>query len=244
MNCNKSFFGLFLAALIILPGCMRVPTYQCKPLKLANNHCVYRDTEKNVIVQTKLLSKEDKSALFGDRSASIHNNDIQVIHLSINNLSNVKYLLSPADIDLPIMSCRDVEKLMKTSSVGRFTRGIGFGAVGAGAIGWGVTGPMLCDSIAIAYVCLPLGVVAATAALTFFGKSIKSMIMNRRISKDLKEKMLHDKANINSGDHYEGLIFVKSLDYTPQFSVQLREKNNRTHSITFDVDLRQNEQKE
>jgi hypothetical protein len=246
MNCNKSFFGLFLVALILLPGCMRVPTYQCKPLKLASDHCVYHGTANNVIVQTKLLSREDKNALFGDRSASIHNNDIQVIHLSINNLSNVKYLLSPADIDLSIMSCRDVEKLMKTNSVGKLA-----GSTVSGAFSWsfGATavfaiGDLGVSSVPVAAAILAPSVVCASIALILFGKSIKSMVMNRRISKDLKEKMLHKKVTINSGDHYEGLIFVRSADYKPEFSVTMHEKGSTKNTVTFDVDLRQNEQKE
>ncbi len=241
MNCSKSFLGLFLAALVLLPGCMRVPTYTSRSLQSVSNHCAHRDTEKNVIVQTKLLSKEDTITLFGDRSASLSNNDIQTMHLSIHNVSDVKYILSPADVDLTTISHQDVAKTMKTSSASSFGKGVISGAAGAGAIGWGVTGSMLCDSIMIAYVCLPLGAMAAGLTFVFFGSSIKSMVMNRRVSKDLKEKILHKKVTINSGDHYEGLMFVKSSDYTPQFAVTMHEKDNKKNTLTFDVDLRKTE---
>ncbi len=241
MKNNKSFLGLFVAALVLLPGCMRVPTYKSRPLQSVSNHCAHHDTEKNVIVQAKLLSQEDKRALFGDRSTSFNNNDIQVIRLSINNVSDVKYLLSPADIDLSIIPYHDVAQLMKTSSASSLGKGVISGAAGAGAIGWGVTGPMLCQSMTIAYVCIPLGAVAAVLTFAFFGSSIKSMIMNRRISKDLREKALHNKVIITSGGHYEGLIFVNSIDYKSQFSITMHEKCNKKNSVIFDVDLKDNE---
>jgi hypothetical protein len=243
MNCNKSFFGFFLAALVFLPGCIKVPTYQRKPFQSESDHCVYRDTKKDVIVQTKLLSKEDENVFFGDRSAWIHNNDIQVIHLSVDNVSNVKYLLSPADIDLLVMSCRDIEKLMKTNSVGKLA-----GSTVSGLLSWSfgstaifVIGDMGIASGFVAAALLVPGVVCANVALILFGKSIKSMVMNRRISKDLKEKMLHKKVTINSGDHYEGLIFVRSADYKPEFTMTLHEKDNKKNILTFDVDLKNNE---
>jgi hypothetical protein len=246
MKNNKSFFGLFVAALVLLPGCMRVPTYKSRPLQSVSNHCVHRDTEKNVIVQAKLLSREDKKTLFGDRSRLIRDNDIQVIHLSINNLSNVKYLFSPVDIDLSVMSCRDVEKLMKTSSVSKLA-----GSTVSGVFSWssGVTaafviGDMSIASIPVLVVFLAPSVICAGIASVLFGKSIKSMVMNRRISKDLREKTLHKKVIINSGGRYEGLIFVRSIDYKPQFNVAMHEKGNSKNILTFDVDLNQNEQKE
>jgi hypothetical protein len=240
MENNKSFLGLFLAVLVLLPGCMHVPTYKSRPLQSVRDHCVHRDGENNVIVQAKVLSKEEQSTLFGDRSAFIHDNDIQVIHLAVHNSSNEKYSFSPADIDFSTISCRDVEKLMKTSSASSFGRGVISGVAGTGAIGWGITGPMLCQSMAIAYVFLPFGIVAAGLTFVFFGSSIKSMVMNKRISKDLKEKMLHKKIILNSGDHYDGLIFVTSSDYKPQFSISMHEKGNKKNSVTFGVDLRKN----
>jgi len=237
MKNNKSFLGLFLAILVLLPGCIHVPTYKRRSLQSVSDKCAYRGAEKNVIMKAKLLSREDKSALFGRHSRLIHDNDIQVMYLSIHNLSNVSYLFSPVDIDLSMMSSHDVAQLMKTSSVSRLAKGTALGAVGAGAIGWGVTGPMLCQSMAIAYVCLPLGAVAATASLVLFGTSIKSIIMNKRIRKDITEKTVHKKVIINSGEQYEGLIFIKSSDYTPQFAVTLHEQDNIKNSIVFDVDL-------
>jgi hypothetical protein len=245
MNYNKSFFGLFLAALVLLPGCMHVPTYKRRSLQSVSSHSVHRDTENNVIVQAKLLSQEDKTVLFGDRGASLNNNDIQVIHLSVDNESDAKYMLSPADIDFSVMSCRDVKKLMKTSSADAIVGvGISAGAIGASVWTVGMIGKTAASASAIIPVIFwsAVGVycVGIGMGLVFIGKSIKSIIMNTLISKDLKEKMLHKKVTINPGDYYEGLIFVKSADYTPQFSVTMHEKGNTKNTVTFDVDLRDN----
>lgn len=240
---NKSFLGLFLAALVLLPGCIHVPTYQRKSLKSVSDHYTYGSAEKNVIVWAKLLSREDKSALFGSRSRLIHDNDLQVIHLSIHNLSSVHYLSSPTDINLSMMSYREVAKLMKTSSIGRLTgstvSGVYSGALGAAAVF--TIGDLGVSSFACAAAFLAPSVVCASMALVFFGTSIKSIVMNRRMSKDLKEKTLHEKVMINSGDCYEGLIFVKAVDYTPQFTVVMHEKDNEKNTVMFDVDLRKSD---
>ncbi|HEX4069211.1 MAG TPA: hypothetical protein VHX42_03880, partial [Candidatus Babeliales bacterium] len=202
----------------------------------------YRGTQDNVMTHVKLLSREDKDLLFGDRSRLIHDHDIQVICLSLYNLSNVDYRFFPADIDLAMMSSRDVEKLMKTNSVGRLTvsaaTGISSWALGTTAMF--VIGDMGIASVLGAAAFLAPSIICGATALVFFGKSIKSMIMNKRMKKDLAEKIVHKKVIIKAGDHYEGLIFVKTADYNPQFNVQLREKNNRKHVISFDVDVREN----
>jgi hypothetical protein len=75
----------------------------------------------------------------------------------------------------------------------------------------------------------------------YLADCIKSLVMIVRVKKDIKEKTLHEQITINSGDHYEGLIFVKSADYTPQFSVTMHEKGNTKKTVAFDVDLRHQE---
>ena len=241
MKSNKSLFGLFLVGLILLPGCLHVPTYKGQSVHVMSSHSAYQDIENNVIMQVKLLSQEEQKALFGERSILIHENDIQVIHFSIHNVSNLHYSFSPADIDLAMISYRDIKKLMKTNSIGGFASGVGFGAISAKLIDLGVAGPMVCQSMIVAYVAFPLSIVATALTFVFFGKSIKSMIMNHRINKDLAKKTLYKKIIIKPGDHYDGFIFVKQADYNSQFKVSLYEKNNKENSVAFDVDLRKSD---
>ena len=244
MKNSIRFLGLFLAALAFLPGCMHVPTYQCKSLKSVNHHCTYRGAEKNVIVRAKRLSRADKRALFGNHSKLILYNDLQVIYVSMHNLSGVHYLVSPTDIDLPMMPYHDVARLMKTSSINRLTGCVVSGASTTGAVYGSFVFGMLFQLPMLGYGVLAIGIASAGMALTFFGTSIKSIVMNSRIKKDLAEKVLHGLVAIPSGEQYEGLVFVKASDYTPQFVVTMHEKDDVKNSITFDVDLRQNEQQE
>lgn len=241
MKSNKSFLGLFLAVLVLLPGCMHVPTYQRKSLQSVSDHCTYRGAEKNVTMRAKLLSRADKSALFGSRSTLIHDNDLQVIYVSIHNLSSVHYLSSPSDIDLAMIPYHDVAQLIKTSSVSGLVRGVAFSVISAVAPAGAMAFGMLMQLPVLCYGTLAIGVVSAGVALTFFGTSIKSIVMNSRITKDLAEKTLHGLIVISSGEQYDGLIFVKSSDYNPQFSVTMHEKDNKNNTVTFDVDLRKNE---
>jgi hypothetical protein len=244
MKNSMRFLGLFLAALVLLPGCMHVPTYQRKSLNSVSDHCTYRGAEKNVIVRAKLLSRANKKVLFGIRSTLIHDNDLQVIYISIHNLSSVHYLLSPTDIDLAMMPYHDVAQLMKTSSVKGLAGGLVCSGISAATPAGYMTFGLLFQLPILANGVLAIGVVTAGVALTFFGTSIKSIVMNSRIKKDLAEKVLHKPVIINSGEQYEGLVFIKSSDYTPQFAVTMHEKNDVNNTITFDVDLRQNEKQE
>jgi hypothetical protein len=196
----------------------------------------YRGTEKNVIMRAKELSWRDKYYLFGDHSDLIEDDKFQVIYISINNLSNTHYVLSPGLVGLKQVPCRAVAKAMKkTSSIGRLAVYYLFG---------GVPIPL--------YVVAANGgsVLLATASTLSFGlgvigliglaQGIKSIVMNTRVRKDIEEKILDKKRIIHSGQQYDGLIFVKASDYHPTFAVTMHEKNNADKTITFDVDLRQN----
>ena len=133
------------------------------------------------------------------------------------------------------MRDREVKRLIKTSSAGRW-------AIVEGIYVLANSPVLLCSyflytpSIPYALI-FGLPIAVNIIASLFIGKTIKSAIMNRRISKDLKEKIFRNNMIIKSGDKYEGLIFVKSSDYTPQFSATVREKDNRKNKIVFDVDV-------
>lgn len=257
MKNSMRFGGLFLAALVLLPGCMHVPTYRRKALKSVSDHCTYRGSEKNVIMRAKQLRNAEKSYLFGNRSALLGDDELQAIYISLHNLSDASYVFSCDNIYVKQMHYHDVSRSMKkTSSMSRLAGGVLL--VTPLPILVAVT--LACSSVAIvgaqiaiipamiiggmvgAVVGIPL--VAVGFGLAFFAQGIKSIVMNTRIRKDFAEKVLHEPIVISSGGQYEGLIFVKSSDYTPQFAVTMHEKDNAQNSITFDVDLRQNEKQD
>lgn len=165
MKNRMRFLGLFLATLVLLPGCMRMPSYKRRSLQSISNNCMYRGSEKSVIIHVKKLSHAEKNYIF---DARMHDNDLQVIYFSIHNLSDEAYMFPHDGIHFELVPHKNVMKLLKKTSA----------------------------------------------------------------------------IIISSGEQYEGIVLVKSLDYTPEFTVTMHEKDNVAHTVTFDVDLRQIEQQE
>lgn len=238
MKNSMRLLGTFFAGLVLLPGCMRVPLYKRKPLRCISNNCSYRTVEKNVIVRAKKLSKAEKYYLF---NAYISDNDLQVIYFSIHNLSDVSYILFQDGIDLELVSYKNVMKsLKKTNTVSRFVgAGVGAAVVMSPDIIMSCLAGKIFSGIIVVPVVFTAAIIAMPLSIAFLVQGIKSVVMNARIKKDLKEKIMDESIIIPSGGQYEGLIFVKSLDYTPEFTLTLHEKNIIKNSITFDVDVRQ-----
>jgi len=65
----------------------------------------------------------------------------------------------------------------------------------------------------------------------------QSLAANERIADDLEDKTLPVGVAIQPGDKYEGLIFVESRHYTPQFTVIICQENSRAKKFIFEVDL-------
>lgn len=191
-----------------------------------------------MIVQAKQLTQDNIQHLFESRLMQ-KDNTFEVIYLSIHNLSNVSYIVSPADIDIAKLSYQQIFQYMKTSSIGRLTGGIvAIGIPAYPAVNLFTFGCFMKCAIA-AYAGLSLAVVGIGLGALCFVLGLKSIKMNYRIDKDLKQKMVHKKVIIKSGDHYEGLIFVKSSDYKPLFNIIICEQDNHDNKIAFEVDLQQ-----
>ncbi len=243
---HKKNIGFLLAGLLVLPGCLNVPTYKSKSLRVLHNNFSYRQMTNNVVLQAGRLTTYDIEYLFGTRAEQLLCST-EIIHCSIHNLSKHDYVFSTHDQNFSSLSAEQTARLIKTSSTCRIATGI-FGGIGISAATNGtiIGGAIACMALGLVpsflglaapyAIVFGLPLVAIVGALPFFGKAAKSMIMNRRIKKDLRSKILTDTI-IKSGDTYEGLIFVKSSDYSPQFDLTVHEKGNVQNSITFDVDL-------
>jgi len=241
MKLNGKSVGLLLAGLVLLPGCMRVPSYKPKSLQSIGGF-TYRSIEKGVVLQAKCLTEEEIYSLFDDRAKEL-TESVEIIHCSIHNLSKQDYIFSPKNKNFAPLSINEVTRLIKTSSVGRIATGIvgGMGiSLSANVLFLGgvclLVGPMGCV-IVPGQLIFGLPIAFTIASLPFFGKAGKSIVMNHRIKKDLKEKMFHKKVVIKSGDTREGLIFVKKSYYQPDFAMTLLEKNNQNNKLIFDIDL-------
>ncbi len=167
---------------------------------------------------------------------------MQVIYFSFHNLSKNDYIISPDTINLKQVPYGIIDRSMKkTSSVGRF--------VVTGLSGTALATTPFTDVVGLSMCGGPLLFTVGTSLAAGFGilaliggvQTIKSFVINGRISKDIKVKTLHEKVIIKSGKQYDGLIFVKLSDYSPQFAVTMYEKDDAKKSITFDVDLEQHE---
>lgn len=246
---NNKALGLALAGLILLPGCLHVPTYKAKPLKDLNDNFVYREIKNNIVFQAKCLTHGEIYYLFGDHTKELLRTT-EIIYCSIHNLSNQDYILSLKNQNFSPLSSNTIKQLLKTSSSGRLATGVG--AVGTayalflgsvfnvpGLMGAYIVGTHIAFGIPHLLVFGP-PIVFIIGALPFFGKGIKSIIMNNRINRDLNEKMLNDNAVIKSGNTLSGLIFVKASEYKPQFNLMLQEKSNLKNKIIFDIDLAAN----
>lgn len=248
MTNNKSLFCLSLMVLVLLPGCYKVPTYRSKRLETVSADFAYRGVQENVIVQAKRLSGDDIHALFGQRADQI-NGSFEAIYISVHNFSPIRYQLCAADIDLIQVSCQNIVQLIKTSSITPLVRVAVSAPIGAGSLYLALISLMLTKGfyesfpMIIPVVGFPLlSLASAGVVLVYSGKFIKSLVMNSRIKKDLKDKMFQSPIAIASGGQYEGLIFVKSSDYSPTFTVTMHEKDNENSVISFDVDVRHNKQ--
>lgn len=242
MKINGKIIGFVLAGLVMLPGCLRVPTYKAKPLNVLNNNFAYREIKNNIVFQAKCLAHGEIYYLFGERTKELLKST-EIIYCSVHNISNQDYIFSLKNKHFSPLSVPQVTQLIKTSSAGRLATGIA-GGTGISVVANGLFAGGLClwlggyAGLVIPYQ-LIFGVPIAFTfgSLIFFGKGIKSMIMNSRIKKDLNEKMLQDNVIIKSGDKHDGLIFVKASDYTSHFTMMMHEKNNHKNRIVFDVDL-------
>jgi len=251
MKNHKGFLGLFLAVLVFLPGCLHVPTYRSRSLQSVSEHCAYRGFQKNVVVRAKCLSQAEKSYLFNGRSALI-DDELHAIYLSIHNLGKTPYTFSYDSIQVKQVKSSDVTRSMKkTSSVGRLCGSALFAYPSLPIVTvFAVVGVARIEIVPIVIACcgsliaggmigglVALGIVGTGFSIAFLAQGIKSIVMNRRMHKDLIEKILHEPVVIKSGEQYEGPIFVKTSDYQSEFSVTMRDQNDPSNMISFDVDL-------
>ena len=237
---NKPFASLFLVLLLIFPGCMHVPTYRSQALKDLPFGSTKKQTENNVSLQAKQLTTREIGYLFGPENKCLMSNII-IIQLSICNMSGTDYLLTPESVTLKALKYRDVFKFIKkTNTASRFA--------GAAVSGFFVS-PFFFDTtlsalaragfpgiVAVPLVMVPM-IVALPMGIVFLAEGIKSAVMNRRIKKDLKEKMIHKKVIIKAGHSYDGLMCVNESDYNSTFDLTLEEKKDAQHTIIFNVDM-------
>lgn len=246
---HKRIGLLLLAGLVLLPGCYRVSQYRSKSLRFIDDNSGYHASKNGFISRVKRLTNYDKKELFGQYSKKLEryaHGPIEVIYVSLHNLSSQVYILPSRGIDLEIIPHREIEKLMKTSTVGRIVGFIGSYLVMAasGFFGWAGLWIMTANNAPTWTTLIPLfgagGVIAGGIYAGKYSQSIEQSIKaNGRIIDDLEDKALLEGITIRVGEKYEGLIFVKPLNYRSLFNITLHEKEYNQNKVIFDIDLQQ-----
>ncbi len=231
---NKKNIGFLLAGLLLLPSCMRVPTYKRRSLGIFQNNCTYRHTQNGITLSVKQLSHTEKDYLFNDRTTHTID-DIEAVYFHLSNLSQHDYNVGPASFDLKLVPRQDIDKMIKTtSSTSRFSGAAATSLSPFIFILTALNSPQAYIGVYLFHVSM---VLVAPLIATFLAYGIKSVVMNDRISKDLREKNLHKNRVITSGNRYEGLIFVRKSDYSPQFTVTIHNSGDQHEQLIFDVDV-------
>jgi hypothetical protein len=73
----------------------------------------------------------------------------------------------------------------------------------------------------------------------YLGKAIKSAVMNGRLKRDLRKKIIDKEVVIKAGHSYEGLLCVASSEYSPQFNLILQSMDSARQPLIFPIELRQ-----
>ena len=245
MKLNRKSIGLLLAGLVMLPGCLHVPRYNRQSMSFIDESCNYHEIKNGVAIRAKRITENDKEDIFGESSKYLvqsKNGSTELIYLSFHNLTKNTYILPFSGIGIPMMPYQDVVRLMKTSTVGRIAGITALGYVGCASpylLMCGVWGIGLGAIIGfpIAAVGFGIGIFSLAHLIKYHSVVNDSIKMNKRIAYDIEKKTTTEGLVLEPGDKCEKLIFVKSSDYKPQFSVELLQRYHPQGTIIFDVDL-------
>ncbi len=248
---SKISYGILLCTMFLLSGCVKTPSYNPRPLKSISIESNYTAVAKNVILRVKKLTKAEIFHLFGKRGERFKNHHLSLVplHISIHNLSNTSLILDPKNIDLESLSYRSVSKQLQTSSIGKTIRTIGCGALMAVlTMGAGFFGIMhdysdrnnswIDNSKLLVNIAVPL-IIISTPFIAFI-KTIRSARTNGKIKRDIREKILRKKVTIYSGQQYDTLLFVQSVDYRSNFTLTLVEEDKPGKITTFNIGMKKN----
>jgi len=225
-----------------------MPQYRKRPLNCVHERFSYQSTQNNVSVQVKRLNEDEKYTLFGQRSVWLYdtksNQPIYPLYISIHNLSDTTYEISPESIDLELTPYTNIAHCLKTNSFGRGAKTF---AIGSSIL---LATAIPAVAVAIANSKAPNGPLAPKKgsafefAITaeFFGTlfstlfvTLRSAWVNTKIKHDLKEKTLHSTKLIYPGQQFDTLVFVGHANYQDNFIIELDDSDNIKNSLTFTV---------
>ena len=238
MKTSHYLLSFSLFTLILLPGCLKTPQYTPRPLtKLTKNSAEYYQTQDNVSVAVKKVSKSDCIDMFGT-TLEQWGNPIIPIQVMIINDSPSEWHLSRGCIDLPLVDPEIIKnQLLYSESIAPWLL-MGIISCPIALVSGFITLLTLSkgDSESTAlFGTITAGATALTLApLAIGAKYTATQVANAAIESDLQDKALSN-AMIPSGATKNTLVFVQKNKLETAFTISLFSKNDST--LDYDVTI-------
>jgi len=241
MKINKLFFSLIATSLLFFSACIKVPPYRHLLLKNRILKQPNNPIDQTILLQTKQLTNQEIEYLFGPNGKGLRKNTI-IIAVFIDNNTAFDYVFSPQDITIKSLGYNNVTKFTKKRS--SFSSRLGkiifslytFSSLYSNMLQWRDEEACRQAGSAILFT-TALTILSIPGTFTFITQGITSALRNRKVNKILKEQIIDRPININSGQLYEGLIFIKPSEYQSTFTLTIHQKNQLNEKIIFNVNL-------
>jgi len=241
---------VILTILVFMPGCAKLRSYKQKPLRSLSSYITYEDEQDKVKLYAKQYDRQDCMQLFGSRGSRLvhhkHASSIYPIQISIKNTSDITWELNKHSVNLKLTPYYQVAHRIQNHTVLRMVSlvAIGAGVTALTAVGgvalltlgmftWSIpaaiAGGALCASVPF--------MLLVNTPLTTTINGIQSLRTNTQIKQDMRRKTLTKHIVIEPGQHLDTLLFVKGINYKPEFPITLFDTNDTNHRINFNVQL-------
>jgi hypothetical protein len=220
---NNHRFPVIIAILLVVPGCVHVPSYRIKPLTFLSHRFDDTVVKKDVTIRVKRMTKREAVELFGPRGRwffKSRRNMIIPLHISIYNHSITPIITGPNNISMFCMYPPDVIHRLQSRSglwalrscicglpISLGTLTVGFSAA--------VFGHLLGSDGIIqagwATIIAGSSMLIATPIWAISNAAISHSI-NKKIKADIMEKILDMNTTVQPYEHIDTLIFVHRRD--------------------------------
>ena len=235
---------------LLMPGCKR-PPYNPKSLQEIRLNNTSLQTQDNVSVHCKLLTKQETHALFDGRGSRLlrKRKPIYPLYLYIENNSAKTLTLDPHNVGLKLIHPELVAQRLYAHTSRRIVVPLILGTVGAGItflaaayisiIGAIGSLPILIKS---GYAGLGLsGLLAAGTPYICYQQGNQAIATNTLIYHDVMIKSLHKPMIIEPGASATTLLFVPHRGYHSYFILRLIDVTS-SESLPYDITIEEGEQ--
>ena len=243
-------FLLPIAGIVLLmPGCKQ-PAYNPKSLQEIRLNNASLQTQDNVTVHCKLLSKQETHLLFDGRGSRLLNKrrPIYPLYLYIENNSQKNLILDPGCIGLKLINPELVAQRLYSHTSRRIIVPLILGTVGAGftflaAAYISIIGAIGCIPALVkgGYAGLGIaGILAAGTPYVCYNQGNHALTINTFIQRDILQKSLHKPTVIEPGASLTTLLFVPHKCYNSSFKMRLIDASSE-QSLPYDIAVEEGE---